>query len=230
LPTASRRVTGRANSKGGLHPTGGKRATRKAASVLTDSRLLPDTAKAGAVRALEVLVQGVRQARDEAREVRVEMIFTPRGRIVVGSLARPSTIEAPSNNEAAIAAAMERGAETVAKIISQPDMLTGEDFARLVGMSRMAVHKKLKKQQILGIEGAKRGVRYPKWQLDDEGRPISGLAELLPKFGDQTWAAYRFLRQQHPGLGNLTALSALKAGKKRAVLEAADTVISGDFS
>ena len=73
-------------------------------------------------------------------------------------------------------------------------------------------------------------MRYPAWQIADDGQPVSGLSELLSKFADKPWAAYRFLLQRHPGLGKRTAIDALKANNKRAVLEAADTVLSGDFS
>lgn len=38
-------------------------------------------------------------------------------------------------------------------------MLTSERFAELVGMTRMAIRKRLKKNEVLGLEDAKRGVR-----------------------------------------------------------------------
>jgi hypothetical protein len=94
----------------------------------------------------------------------------------------------------------------------------------------LAVHKRLKKNEVLGLEGPKRGVRYPAWQLGDDGRPVPGLSEFLLKFAGKPWAAYRFLLQRHAGLGAMTAIDARNAGKKNAVLETSDTFVSSDFS
>jgi hypothetical protein len=235
MTTVSRRTASKAQAKCGSRPATGKEIAQKAAGLLTGSRLLPRQAQPGAARALEAMVRGVKISLREAASVRVEVVFTPRGKIMVSDLARLPEANNPKDetsiyDKTAIATARKRGAEIAAKILSGPEMLTGERFAELVGMTRMAVHKKLKKHQILGLEGAKRGFRYPKWQLGDDGRPVAGLSDLLPKFGSETWAAYRFLLQYHAGLGEMTAIAALKAGRKKAVIEAAESALSGDFS
>jgi hypothetical protein len=233
MPAISRRAGSKARSKSGGPSSGGKRIARKTADLLISSGLLPNGVRAGAERVLEVVVKGVETALRNAKPVRVELTFTPRGKILVGGLRFSEVTDlnkfGPTKDDA-LAPAIKRGEATVAKILSRPDMLTGERFAQLVGMSRMAIHKRREKNEVLGLEGAKRGVRYPAWQLDDDGRPVSGLSELLPKFAGKPWAAYRFLLQPHAGLGAMTAMDALKAGKKKAVLEAADTFVSGDFS
>jgi hypothetical protein len=206
---------------------------KKAATVLTTGRILPRDSQAGAARVLEAMIRGVDVSQRKGASMRVEIVITPAAKIVVGKLTRrivsPTKGRDP-NNKAEITTAKRRGEKTVASILSGPEMVSGEHFAELIGMTRMAVHMKLKKHKILGLQGAKRGVRYPTWQLDDYGRPIPGLSEVLVKFGDATWAAYRFLRQHHAGLGRKTAIDALKVGKKKAVLEAAEAVLSGDFS
>jgi hypothetical protein len=205
---------------------------KKAASALATGRVLPRDSEAGAARVLEAMIRGVEVAQRKGASMHVEIVISPAAKIMVGKLSRmvrPIKGRDPNNN-AGITAAMRRGEKTVARILSGPEMVSGEHFAELIGMTRMGVHKKLKAHKILGLEGAKRGVRYPTWQLDDDGRPIPGLSEVLVKFGDATWAAYRFLRQHHAGLGRKTAIDALKVGKKKDVLAAAETVLSGDFS
>jgi hypothetical protein len=179
------------------------------------------------------MIKGVQTSVRSANSVRVEVIFTPRGKILVGGL-RLSNITSldkfAAAKEDALTAAIRRGEATVAKILSRPEMLTGERFAELAGMSRMAIYERLKKNEVLGLEGAKRGIRYPAWQLGDDGGPVPGLVELLSKFAGKPWTAYRFLLQKHAGLGAMTAIDALKAGKKKATLEAAETFVSSDFS
>jgi hypothetical protein len=234
MPTVSRKTASKLQAKGNWKANG-KEIVQKAAGLLTGSHLLPRQAKAGVARALEAMIRGVDISLRDSSSTRIEIVFTPHGEIAVGDVAQPLAaidlkVKANKDNKTAIAAARRRGVVTVTKILSGPEMLTGERFAELIGMTRMAVHKKLKKHQILGLEGAKRGVRYPEWQLGDDGRPIPGLSELLPKFGSNTWAVYRFLLQYHAGLGEMTAIAALKAGRKKAVLEAAESVLSGDFS
>jgi hypothetical protein len=56
------------------------------------------------------------------------------------------------------------------------------------------------------------------------------LSSVLDLFGDNAWGAYRFLTQYHSGLGKRTAIEALQAGQARRVVEAAQTVLAGDFS
>jgi hypothetical protein len=201
--------------------------------LLINGHSLPDGAKAGAARALEVIIKGVEASVRKAESLRMEVIFTPRGNIQVSDLSLSNVTSSEglaSAKDGDFAAAIRRGETTVARILGRPDMLTGERFAERVGMTRMAIHKRFKKNELLGLEGAKRGRRYPAWQLGNDGRPVPGLSELLRKFAGKPWAAYRFLLQRHAGLGKLTAIDALKAGKRKPVLEAADTFVSSDFS
>jgi hypothetical protein len=224
-----------AKSISGGRSASGKKIARRAAGLLTSSRLLPDSARAGATRTLETIIKGVETSLRIGEPVRVEITFTLRGKILIADLGSPKVMSLEKlarakDDETALASAIKRGEAEVVEILRKPEMLTGERFAEIVGLSRMAVHKRLKKYQILGLEGAKRGVRYPDWQLCDDGRPAPGLSELLPKFAGKPWAAYRFLLQRHAGLGEMTAIDALKVGKKKAVLKSADTFLSDDFS
>jgi hypothetical protein len=175
------------------------------------------------IDALDRVACDVWAAISDSRNIRLEVHVSDRGGVSVIPLHW-------DEDSRELNAARRRGAETVARILSGPDMLTGEKFAALLGVTRMAVHKKRKRHELLGLEGAKRGIRYPRLQLDVEGRPVQGLSSILGLFGDNAWGAYRFLLQHHSGLGKRAAIDALKAGRTRRVIDAAQTVLSGDFS
>lgn len=125
--------------------------------------------------------------------------------------------------QAALAAARERGRLRAAEILSGDDMLNADDFAKLLGTTRVTVNTKRQTGQILGLDGAKRGFRFPVWQLDPNGKPYAVLAELHKCLGGP-WATYRFLVQPHGELNGLTGREALERGKTRLVLEAAESV------
>ena len=72
-------------------------------------------------------------------------------------------------------------------------MLSADDFAALIGTSRVTVNAKRQNHQILGLDGAKRGYRFPAWQLDENGKPFAALPDLFDRLGDSPWAVYRFL-------------------------------------
>lgn len=101
-------------------------------------------------------------------------------------------------------------------------MLSSDEFAKLIGVTREAVRLKRKKNEVLGLEGAKRGVKYPRWQVTSDGRLLPELPALFEKLGGDPWSVYRFLRQHHPEVGEMTALDALKRGQVTKVLNAAD--------
>ncbi len=131
--------------------------------------------------------------------------------------------------EEALAAARERGRLRVAEILSAPDMLSADEFAELIGTSRVTVHAKRQNRQVLGLEGAKRGYRFPEWQVGEDGKPFPALPELFDHLGGSPWAVYRFLVQRHPELDGQTGREALRRGRGAAVIEAAESV-ARDFA
>jgi len=60
------------------------------------------------------------------------------------------------------------------------EMLSASASAKLIGVSREAVRRKHQRYEVLGLKGAKRGLRFPKWQVT----PNSGLLPELPKLFD----------------------------------------------
>lgn len=131
--------------------------------------------------------------------------------------------------EAALAAARERGRTRIAELLAGEDMLSADDFARLLGTTRMTVNTKRQAGQVLGLEGAKRGFRFPSWQVNGDGKPYAELPLLLELLG-APWAVYRFLVQRHGALDGLTGREALERGKGRDAIAAAEGIARGDFT
>jgi len=129
---------------------------------------------------------------------------------------------------AALAAARERGRSRVAEIVAEEGMLTAEAFAALLGVSRVTVNTKRQNGQVLGLDGAKRGFRFPSWQLDPDGRPYVTLPVLHELLGS-AWAVYRFLMTPHGALNGRTGLDALKHGLNDEAIAAAQGIARGEF-
>jgi hypothetical protein len=83
---------------------------------------------------------------------------------------------------------------------------------------------------MLGLEGAKRGVRFPKWQIGDDGRLLGGLAQLFEALNGQPWAVYRFLLQESDSLGGRTGREIMRNGMVEQAVETARSIGRGDFS
>lgn len=130
---------------------------------------------------------------------------------------------------AALDAARERGRLRAAEVLSDGDMLNAEAFAELLGTTRATVNAKRQSGHLLGLDGAKRGYRFPTWQLDGNGRPYEALPKLFAALGQNPWAVYRFLTSPHGELEGRTGLDALRRGGAAAALAAAESIVRGDF-
>jgi hypothetical protein len=136
----------------------------------------------------------------------------------------------PAENDAAFAAARERGRDRVAEILERPEMLSAEAFGERLGLSRVAVNDRRQKHEFLGLEGAKRGFKYPNWQIGEDGKPFDALPTLFEKLGDSPWAVYRFLLQSHAELDGRSGLEVLKEGRSERVLDVAESISRGNFA
>lgn len=126
----------------------------------------------------------------------------------------------------AVKRARVRGAERAAEILSQSDILSGEEMSKIMGKSRQAVHKDLQNGRLLAISGGKRANGYPAWQLDGTGSPLQGLSEVIALLGNG-WPAYRFLAAPHRDGG--TRFERLASGEVAGVVDEARSAASGDF-
>jgi len=155
---------------------------------------------------------------------------SPNGKIEVVREAPAEKPAADSSLDAAIARAKGRGATKIADILKGADMLTAHDFGELIGTTHTTVNAKRKLHEVLGLEGATRGFRYPRWQITNDHLPLPGLVQVFAALGNQPWTVYRFLRTAHAELGGMTALDALKAGQVEAVLGVAENQATGAFA
>jgi nucleoid DNA-binding protein len=126
---------------------------------------------------------------------------------------------------AALEAARSRGRERVAAILSGEGMLSAEEFGKLIGVSRVTVNQKRQRREVLALEGARRGFRFPEWQIGEDGKPFSELPDLFDRLGGSPWAVYRFLVQHHPELDGLTGVEALRRGQTTQVIDAAESTL-----
>jgi hypothetical protein len=122
----------------------------------------------------------------------------------------------------ALRRALARGRNRVAEILEGPGMLAGRDFAAMLGISAQTLNQWRAQRKVLALSGAKRGFRYPDWQLvDAPGVLLPGLVQLHSALEDQPWAVYRFLRQHHIALDGRTGIESLKSGDIDATVAAA---------
>jgi hypothetical protein len=180
--------------------------------------------RAGA-KVLETLVASYGEAYETSnrtgRPVSFRVEVAPRRLPKITSVAE-ETRDAGLEN--ALTAARARGRSRVAEILSGDDMLSADDFAALLGTTRMTVNAKRQNRQVLGLEGATRGFRFPHWQIGTDGKPFSALPILFDRLGNDPWAVYRFLVQHHPELDGLTGRDALWQGKTDDAIAAAESI------
>lgn len=130
----------------------------------------------------------------------------------------------------ALATARGRGAAVKEELLADPEMLNTAAIANLLGMSEEGVRLKRKRHEILGLEFAKRGVRYPAWQVLEDRQLLPGLPRLFAMLGNDSWRLFRFLQQHLGELGGDRALDALRHGKVDGVLAAAENTATGAFT
>jgi hypothetical protein len=162
------------------------------------------------------------------------VMIDAKGNAKFGPLPQREALSSPTTEDerldASLAAARERGRLRSAQILDQDDMLTAEQFAERVGVSRMTVNARRQKHELLGLDGAKRGFRFPAWQVDDDGKAFDALPQLFDLLGENAWTVYRFLTQRHAALEGIPAKDALRQGKTTQVLQAAESLAQGDFA
>ena len=181
--------------------------------------------------------EAVRLSKEAGHSVSFRVVVDPKAGAQMISLVeeQPNAFSVEETGEpsddlkAALTEARARGKKRVSEILAADDMLTAEAFADLLGVSRVTVNSRRQNGQLLGIDGAKRGFRFPAWQLDDDGRPFETLPELQQILGGSAWAVYRFLVTPQGGLNGLTGLDALRSKKPDEVIEAAKGIAHGDF-
>ena len=187
------------------------------------------SAKPGNVKALlagygKAMAQS--QAAGQPVSFRVEV--DPTGGTVVSPVER-SVQDGADDLAAALNEARVRGKVRAASILAGDDMLSADQFAELLGTTRMTVNTKRRNHLVLGLDGAKRGFRFPAWQVGEDGKPFAALPRLFERLGGGPWSVYRFLVQAHPELDGMTGREALRRGKTDEALAVAESIADGAF-
>jgi hypothetical protein len=130
----------------------------------------------------------------------------------------------------ALAAARTRGAALQEELLAGPDMLSTAEMADRLGMSEEGIRQKRKRHEVLGLQFARRGLRYPAWQILPDRQLLPALPRLFAVLGDDPWRLFRFLLQHHGELAGKRALDALSQGRLDAVLDAAENAARGAFA
>jgi len=179
---------------------------------------------------------GMAESRKSGRATRFVLELGPKGRMRIlrddkaSSESRARIAADGKELDKALAAARARGRSRAAEILQGAEMLSAEAFANLLGVSRVTVNAKRQKREVLGLDGVKRGFRFPSWQLDENGKPFAALPQLFAHLGGSAWTVYRFLVQHHAALDGLSAVEALKRGRTKQVIDAALGAARGDFA
>jgi hypothetical protein len=125
-----------------------------------------------------------------------------------------------------MAEALRGGANFKQRALQAAEMLSSDNAAALIGITREALRKRRAAGMALGLEGGKRGVRYPAWQFDDDVLPH--LPAILSAFRQRDdWGKYLFFTQPEPLLGGQSPLDALHDGQGKEVVRIA-AVLSED--
>lgn len=174
--------------------------------------------------------KAVQRAEQSGRAVRLTVLVEP-GKPVSKVAVEDAVEQLPRDElDEALTEARQRGVKRAAEILQASDMLSADQFAAVIGATRETVHQKRRRGEVLGLEGAKRGVRFPEWQIGADGRLLAGLPRLIEALGKHPWAVHRFLLQQHPELDGQSALEALRRGRVDDVLATAQSVGEGAFA
>lgn len=179
--------------------------------------------------------EAVAKSRAAGRTVSFRVEVDPTGGTTVTPLEKSKGTDAAlaigeTDLQSALEEARGRGRAQAAEILTTEDMLSADQFAALLGTTRMTVNTKRQNHQVLGLNGAKRGFRFPAWQVDEDGKPFSVLPALFERLGGGPWSVYRFLVQAHPELDGLTGREALRRGKADQALEVAESIAQGTFA
>jgi hypothetical protein len=132
----------------------------------------------------------------------------------------------------ALERAFERAELNKTELLQSQEMLNGEAFGQLLGLSRATIDNRRVEGKLLALEfGAKRGFRYPRWQrklLEERDTRAAFEAVLTALKPVSAWSRYRFLTQVAPALAGRTPLEALIARESDRVLAAATSWARGE--
>jgi len=96
--------------------------------------------------------------------------------------------------------------------------LTSQQVAKLLGVSRQAIYKKTKNNELLALSSGRRGNVYPAFQFTKKGKILEGLDQVVKAINEDPWQILIFLLEPQADLGNQTPIEALRQGKTEKVV------------
>jgi len=126
-------------------------------------------------------------------------------------------------NQDKLTLALARGLEARQQLAeAEGGSLSSEEAARLLGISKTAVLKRLEAGRLLAA-------RFPRWQFDDRGRVLVGLEEVLAILNQDerldAWGQILFFLQEKGSFGSRRPLDLLRHGRLKAVCLAAGAYV-----
>ena len=121
-----------------------------------------------------------------------------------------------------LARARLRGLHVRERLLSaEGGVLTAEEAADLLGITRQAIDNRRKRGKLLGVQLGKRGYRYPAWQFTPDGT-LPGLGQIFQALdGYSPWIQFSFMLNDNAWLDGLRPLDLLRRGDIEPVIEAA---------
>ena len=130
-----------------------------------------------------------------------------------------------------LAMALARGLEARQQLAeAEGGSLSSEEVARLLGISKTVVLKRLKAGELVAWrEGRLQAARFPLWQFDRHGRVLFGLERVLTILNRNqrldAWGKILFFLQIEGSLGNKRTLDLLREGRVEDVCLAAEAYV-----
>ena len=186
--------------------------------------LVHDAAEGLSARAVAVLVahpDAVRSALAVAAESLSAKDEDGHEAEIIGDAEAPVVVDVKEANRRIVARTRPDG---------EGNLLTSDELAVRVGFrTRQSVHDWLKRDRIIGWQGAKRGHVFPAGQLDRRSRPLKGLDRIAPYF-DDGHAAWVWLTTPRPSLDGAKPIALLHRGEIDQVVAAVEGDFQGDFA
>jgi biotin operon repressor len=143
--------------------------------------------------------------------------------MLLGALATPSVATQMAAKDP-LAAARLRGAKRQQGLLeASGGVLTGEEAAKILGISRQAVDKRRRQGQLIGLTQGKRGYAYPAWQFEG-GRTVANLEKVLARLrSHDPWMQLTFFVNANDRLNGRSPLEQLRSGELEPILQAAES-------
>jgi hypothetical protein len=143
------------------------------------------------------------------------------------NVAFDASFGAQESRDAKLSRAAMRGLEARQQLAeAEGGSLSSEEAARLLGISKTAVLKRLEAGRLLAWrEERLQAARFPRWQFDENGRVRSGLEDALAILKQDErldpWGKILFFLREPAGAGARRALDLLRNGKLKELCLAA---------